>query len=329
MAFATDNHVYDVKSGGRVLVSGGWSITDNIPADEDLVTLFEDPTHDPMWEIVMTKGIIISFYQKSDGRIVAVPCENGAGDSTAYAQGVLELDAFRPFEKGDRNGCSFVTRGYVEWPLYSQAEAAVTEDATVQAIDGDPALTEIDVVATFGLTLAGVHSISAVYVDLADGADARATGDELATTLWSYNATTGIITFSPGIGDASFSAAVDWYAESFDNTNLRVGDYVRADAMGRPVKWETSDDANGELRIGQVKYVEFFGETGVVPATFDYGFLQYLQLPYEDFMNALIRKASEAENPSNRVSDDPLFGVRGNLDLEGVYGAVRVNLFGM
>ena len=250
MALTSDNYIYNVKTGGRIVVSGDVTVAEKIDPDAGLPTLYNDYTHGIQethadgapWECVMVKGTIITFEQKSDvdadqpNETVATVCDGTA----APPQGVLVQDAFRPFEKGDRAGVSFVTGGYIEIPI----------------IDGNA-----------------------------------------------------------GSGE-------------FNNTDIVLGDYVKCDDSGRFVQWDPNSD-DDVLRIGVVKYVEYFGETGVVPATFDYGFLQYLLLPVDEFQNALIRKAMEAQDPSPAVSADPLFGVRGNLDVANVYGAARINLFNM
>lgn len=247
MAYAQDYYVDSVKSGGRVVVSGDVTVAEKIIPEPDLATLWIDPTHgDPtasvagtgMWEVVMAKGTIVAFtYDDATGEFFAQPCDPTAdGDpkplSVAVAQGVLVQDAFRPFERGDQAGISFVTGGYIELPM----------------VDGL-------------------------------------------------------------------------------NGTLRPGDYVKSDTAGRFVAWTSGVDADS-LRIGLVKAVELFeAEDGNPAGSYDFGMLNYMLLPADEFNAALLDKVYSVTPDSTIV--EPLFGVRGNLDVTDVVGAMRINLFNM
>lgn len=90
----------------------------------------------------------------------------------------------------------------------------------------------------------------------------------------------------------------------FDNTDLEVGDFVKPDALGRPVKWVAGTDPE-ILRVGRVLMKE-----SIVDNDFDYGFLQYMQLPITKFEDALLRTVYE----STDTAGNKVFGVRPNVD---------------
>jgi hypothetical protein len=117
-----------------------------------------------------------------------------------------------------------------------------------------------------------------------------------------------------------------------------VGDKIAVDNMGRPIKWTEPtdasilDDSGAQLHsggthgpaVGVVKAVEVLGTDA-----FDTGMLEYMVLPYETFANALVSQALTLHNPHADVSTTPLFGYRGNLDVDSVLGAFRVQLYKM
>ena len=295
---------------GRFQVSEGTAPAEKILPDEDLLTLFQTVPGQPdqFFEVVLTKGTIISTYQKTDTRYVATYCRGMSGyvlntaqahsdtrvvsyktagetadadnvkigevwapDDTNFIDnangidgvagslgqashpiGVLAKDAFRPFDKGDSEGCTFITEGYVEWPLVS---LKASNDAVI-----------------------------------------------------------------------------------FDNSNVVVGNYVKPDPLGRPVKWNPGEPE--DLKIGQVIARELL--TGAMK-NYDYGFLNYMQLPFGAFDTALVAAASTVT-----VFDQlAYFGVRTNIDSRdalawdamyptmasvakyGAVGAIRVNLINM
>jgi hypothetical protein len=112
------------------------------------------------------------------------------------------------------------------------------------------------------------------------------------------------------------------------NDGVAVGDKIAVDALGRPVIWDATTavggsgtDTHGDP-VGVVKAVEIIGTD-----EFDTGMLEYLTLPYEEFMNALLRQPLTINDPDVSVSATPLFGYRSNLDVADVSGAMRVQLY--
>jgi hypothetical protein len=307
MAYKDRTYVDPNKRGrGRFVVSEGVAPAESIQVDDALPTLLVDPVHDEFFEAVVLKGTIIAVYghetgsgaEADDITYVAGPCIAGTtgyelkvqlvnltdgtatwaatgttgGATGAIAavqyrpasgyelkgkpQGVLTMDAYRPFANAENEGVSFITHGYVEWPL-------------VKSID---------------------------------------------------------------VGNS--------HAVIFDNTELEVGDYVMPDQLGRPVKW--NELWPEYLKVGRVLAKETLG------TDFDYGFLQYMQLPFDTFENALLNTVYNTHKIQDGASTDHtvshVFGVRPNVDsvlnldevadfgadaVSGVVGCVRVQLIGL
>ena len=187
----------------------------------------------------------LNYTVAANGTITASGAsDDGAGDRNLFVPvnalkgqlgspiGALTMDAYLPFSRGENEGVSFITHGYVEWPI----------------IDG-----------------------------------------------------------------------------TFDNSNLVVGDYVKPDPLGRPVKWNFGEP--DVLRIGRVVAREDLGaNTGDLAgaADYDFGFLNYMTLPVGDSLQEAMLKLAYG---------DP-FGVRGNVnDLweadATLVGVVRVNLMNL
>lgn len=310
MAYKDRTYLDPIKRGrGRFVVSEGVAPAEKIQPDDALPTLLVDPVHDEFFEVVMLKGTIVSVYPPATGTganaeeisYVAGPCVGGetgyelkaifvattgatsgtistSAVTTAPAagyvgsgyvpksgyelkgipQGVLTQDAYRPFSYGDNEGISFITHGYVEWPL-----------------------------------------------------------------VMKYDTITG----SP--------------AKIFDNTDLAVGDFVMPDALGRPVKWTKAWPEH--MKVARVVKKE------LIASDWDFGYLQYMQLPVTDFENALLKTVYnthyvEANDTNfNATATGHVFGVRPNIDAlldnyevatygadaaAGVLGAVRCQLLG-
>ncbi len=112
---------------------------------------------------------------------------------------------------------------------------------------------------------------------------------------------------------------VEWPLVAGVNADLAVGDLVRADAIGRPVKAAPTDLWNSNasyahLVVGKVIEVEKFA------TNFDDGLLSYMQLPSDpgglkDVYSILRTGPYEGK-----------MGIRGNLDVYNSLGAVRVSL---
>jgi len=103
------------------------------------------------------------------------------------------------------------------------------------------------------------------------------------------------------------------------NSNLAVGDVVRPDHMGRPVKAAASDflassSVYSYLQVGKVIEVEKFA------TNFDDGLLSYMQLPSDPGALKTVFELTRAGTYSGKL------GIRSNLDVHNVIGAFRVNL---
>lgn len=98
----------------------------------------------------------------------------------------------------------------------------------------------------------------------------------------------------------------------FDNSDLVPGDLVVADALGRPTK-AGATPAVGTV-VGKVVEREDFN------LNFDDGMLSYMQLPSDP---GALRHVYELTQPGPYQHR---LGIRANLDVENVVGAVRVNL---
>lgn len=103
------------------------------------------------------------------------------------------------------------------------------------------------------------------------------------------------------------------------NSDLAVGDVVRPDHMGRPVKAAASDflassSVYSYLQVGKVIEVEKFA------TNFDDGLLSYMQLPSDPGALKTVFELTRAGTYSGKL------GIRSNLDVHNVIGAFRVNL---
>lgn len=131
--------------------------------------------------------------------------------------------------------------------------------------------------------------------------------------------------YRPFDRNASFAASwitfgyVEWPIVAGVNDDLAIGDVVRADFMGRPVKADPADflataDVHANLQVGKVVEIETIG------TNFDYGALNYMQLPSDP--GALKDVYEITRTGPNQYT----FGVRQNLDVVNAVGAVRVSL---
>jgi hypothetical protein len=249
MSLAKFRKVYHRGGSGRFVVSEGIAPAAYLLPAVGLPTLYSD-TEDDRFEIVITKGAILSVVADSagDSRIVpangtasgqnwgdvmanfapydtgATPTSTtGSTDTVTVAArsvpiGCAQYDLYRPFDKGTSQGAGWITHGYVEWPTV----------ATV-------------------------------------------------------------------------------------NDNLAVGDVVRADNIGRPVKMTLGTDPH-HVQVGKVIEIEKFA------TNFDDGLLSYMQLPSDP---GALKKVFELTKPG---TFNGKLGIRGNLDVAFVTGAVRVSL---
>jgi len=97
------------------------------------------------------------------------------------------------------------------------------------------------------------------------------------------------------------------------NANLVAGDIIRADALGRPVKFDKTNDAH-YLAVGTVIEVEKFA------TNFDDGLLSYMLLPSDPGALKEVFELTQSGPFSGKL------GIRSNLDTANVVGAIRVSL---
>jgi len=112
---------------------------------------------------------------------------------------------------------------------------------------------------------------------------------------------------------------VEWPLISGVNGDLAVGDLVRSDHMGRPVKCATTDLYNSSnvyayLVVGKVIEVEKFA------TNFDDGLLSYMQLPSDPGGLKDVYSILRTGTYQGKL------GIRNNLDVANALGAVRVAL---
>lgn len=248
MSQAQYRKVYDKNGSGRFVVSEGIAPANYLLPHEALPTLYDD-IEDDRFEIVLTKGTIISAQKiaNDDTRIVpangtsstqtwgdadtvdasspgATPLDV-AGDTdtvTVPAKtvpiGATQYDCRRPFDKGTSYAVGYITHGYVEWPI-----------------------------------IAGL------------------------------------------------------------NSDVLPNNCVRADHMGRPVKMDLGTDDHW-LQVGKVVEVEYFA------TNFDDGLLSYMQLPSDPGALKDVYELTKSGTYQGKL------GIRSNLDVANVVGAMRVQL---
>jgi len=99
------------------------------------------------------------------------------------------------------------------------------------------------------------------------------------------------------------------------NDDLKAGDLVRPDALGRPVLFDPATDSHFVM-CGQVVYIEKFA------TNFDDGLLSYMEIPSDKFDTAL----EYVYTITNDGDYQGTMGIRANLDVEDCLGAVRILL---
>jgi hypothetical protein len=318
MAFAQLQNSPTKYGRGRFTVSEGIAPSEHILPDEDLATLMQGDTGagDEFFEVVLVQGTIISSYQKTDGRYVATYCRGLDGtvlmqklvNRTTGAVTFAALDTAAP----DQATTFLVGAEYVR--------AATTAITNVGGTDG--------VVGSLGQA---AQPLGVLFMDAfrpfgnSDGS--RAQGDNAGVSFITH----GYVEW-PLCTVATSDDNLD-----FDNTDLVVGDYVKPDGFGRPVKFIEGVDPEF-LRIGHVIAREDLGATGPGSvADYDYGMLNYMQLPIDIFDRALVSAAYTTSGifgvKPNLASDDAAavqaYHAGSTLGALGCIGAVRVNLMGM
>lgn len=112
---------------------------------------------------------------------------------------------------------------------------------------------------------------------------------------------------------------VEWALVNGLNADLAVGDLVRSDHMGRPVKCLTTDmytanNVYAYLAVGKVIEIEKFA------TNFDDGLLSYMQLPSDPGGLKDVYSILRSGPYQGKL------GIRNNLDQYNAIGAVRVTL---
>ena len=160
MSLAKFRKVHSKTGAGRFVVSEGVAPAAYLLPHTALPTWYLD-SEDDRFEIVITKGTILSVVADSNGDARVVPA-NGTSSSKSWGDvmsgwdpldgatpsstsgssetvsvparsvpiGCAQYDLYRPFDKGTSQGAGFITHGYVEYPMV----AGVNDDVTVGSL---------------------------------------------------------------------------------------------------------------------------------------------------------------------------------------------------
>jgi hypothetical protein len=164
MSLAKFRKVGTKTGAGRFVVSEGIAPAAYLLPSQGLPTWYLD-SEDDRFEIVITKGTILSVVADANGDARIVPA-NGSGSSVTWGDampaswdplngatpdyssgatdtvtvaalsvpvGVAQYDLYRPFDKGTSQGAGFIARGYVEYPRVSLVNDDVTVGSLVRA----------------------------------------------------------------------------------------------------------------------------------------------------------------------------------------------------
>ena len=164
MSLAKFRKVGTKTGAGRFVVSEGIAPAAYLLTHPGLPTWYKD-SEDDRFEVVITKGTILSVVADSNGDSRVVPANgtasskswgdnmpstwdpmngatpnysSGATDTLTVAArsipiGVAQYDLYRPFDKGTSQGAGFITHGYVEYPMVSGLNADVTVGSVVRS----------------------------------------------------------------------------------------------------------------------------------------------------------------------------------------------------
>lgn len=146
MSLSNFRKVYGKNGSGRFVVSEGVAPSAYLYPHEGLPTLYKD-IEDDRFEIVITKGTILSVVQNASGDSRIVPANGTAsnvtwGDADTFnfetgatptnvsgdtdtvvvlaksnVIGCAQYDLYRMFDKGTSQGAGWITHAYVEWPM--------------------------------------------------------------------------------------------------------------------------------------------------------------------------------------------------------------------
>lgn len=194
-----------------------------------------------------------------------------------------------------------------------------------------------EVVITKGTILQLYHISEDGAADEDDAYLVPCNGSDSNRTLngYAYDGTATSIVIPPGVPigvaqydlyrqfDYATSQGAGWITHAYVeypmingvNDDLVPGDLVMPDSAGRPTIFELGVDAH-YLVCGQVIRIERFA------TNFDDGLLSYMEIPPDKFNTAL----EEVYEITKAGDYTGLRGIRGNLDVEDVLGAVRVLL---
>ena len=164
MSLAKFRKVGTKTGAGRFVVSPGIAPAAYLLPSAGLPTWYLD-SEDDRFEIVITKGTILSVVADSNGDARIVPA-NGTGSSVTWGDtmpstwdplngatpsyssgatdtvtvaaysvpiGCAQYDLYRPFDKGTSQGAGFITHGYVEYPMVSLVNDDVTVGSLIKA----------------------------------------------------------------------------------------------------------------------------------------------------------------------------------------------------
>jgi hypothetical protein len=164
MSLAKFRKVGTKTGNGRFVVSEGIAPAAYLLPSVGLPTWYLD-SEDNRFEIVITKGTILSVVADANGDARVVPANgtvsgvtwgdtmpaswdplngatpsysSGATDTVtvgAYSNpiGVAQYDLYRPFDKGTSQGAGFITHGYVEYPMVDKVNDDVTVGSLIRA----------------------------------------------------------------------------------------------------------------------------------------------------------------------------------------------------
>jgi hypothetical protein len=163
MSLAKFRKVHSKTGAGRFVVSEGIAPAAYLLPHPGLPTWNSD-SEDDRFEIVITKGTILSVVADANGDARIVPA-NGSASSQGWGDvmpswdpldgatpssttgsvdtisvgaysvpiGCAQYDLYRPFDKGTSQGAGFITHGYVEYPMVAQVNADVTVGSLIRA----------------------------------------------------------------------------------------------------------------------------------------------------------------------------------------------------
>jgi hypothetical protein len=152
MSLAKFRKVYGKQGSGRFVVSEGVAPSAYLLPSEALPTLYTNPPEeDDRFEIVITKGTILSVVADANGDARVVPA-NGTNSNKVFNDGAAtpvsvtvlarstpigaaQYDLYRPFDKGTSQGAGWITRGYVEWPIVQSLNDTLVPGDLVRSDD--------------------------------------------------------------------------------------------------------------------------------------------------------------------------------------------------